>query len=53
VPYSGRRAHVAPTAAALALAAGFADLANGGITCAAVLLVVGYVVLVPYALLAD
>lgn len=57
MPYSflgaDRRAHVARTAAALALAAGFADLAYGGITRAAVLLVVGYVVLIPFALLAE
>jgi hypothetical protein len=57
VPHSflgaGRRARVARTVAALALSVGFVDLANGGITLSAVLLVVGYVVLVPYALLTE
>jgi hypothetical protein len=50
---AGRRARVARTVAASALSVGFADLAYGGITLAAVLLVVGYVVLVPYALIAE
>ena len=37
--------------AALALAAGYADLARGGETIAPVLLVAGYCVLVPFAIL--
>lgn len=48
-----RRARVARTAAALALSAGYADLAYGGITLSATLLVVGYVILVPFALIAE
>jgi hypothetical protein len=50
---AARRARVAWPAAALALIVGFADLARGGTTIAAVLLVAGYVVLVPRALLAE
>jgi hypothetical protein len=50
---AGRRARVARAVAALALSVGFADLAHGGITLSAALLVAGYVVLVPYALLAE
>ena len=38
-------------AAVLALLLGYADLARGGVTLAPVLLVLGYVVLVPAALL--
>ena len=38
-------------AAALALAAGYADLARGGETLAPILLVIGYCVLVPIAIL--
>lgn len=38
-------------AALLALAAGYADLARGGETLAPLLLVAGYVVLVPLAIL--
>lgn len=37
--------------AALVLAAGYADLARGGVTLAPILLVAGYVVLVPLAIL--
>ena len=37
--------------AALVLAAGYADLARGGVTLAPALLVVGYGVLVPLAIL--
>jgi hypothetical protein len=37
--------------AALVLAIGYADLARGGMTVAPILLVVGYVVLVPVAIL--
>lgn len=38
-------------AAALVLAAGYVDLARGGETIAPILLVLGYVVLVPLAIL--
>ena len=38
-------------AAALALIVGYVDLARGGETIAPVLLVLGYVVLVPFAIL--
>lgn len=38
-------------AAAIALLAGYADLARGGETIAPLLLVIGYVVLVPLAIL--
>lgn len=37
--------------AALALAAGYADLIRGGMTIAPLLLVLGYVVLIPIAIL--
>ena len=37
--------------AAVVLAAGYADLARGGMTLAPILLVVGYAVLVPVAIL--
>jgi hypothetical protein len=37
--------------AALAIVAGFADLARGGETIAPILLTVGYIVLVPMAIL--
>jgi len=37
--------------AAVVLAVGYADLARGGVTLAPILLVVGYVVLVPLAIL--
>jgi hypothetical protein len=48
----GRRARsVRAAAAAAALAAGYLDLARGGTTVAPVLLVLGYVVLVPLAIL--
>ncbi len=40
-------------AAAAALLAGYADLARGGLTAAPLLLVLGYLVLVPLVLLAD
>lgn len=45
------RARVLAALAALALAAGYADLARGGITLSAFLLVAGYCVLVPAAIL--
>jgi mannose/fructose/N-acetylgalactosamine-specific phosphotransferase system component IID len=37
-------------AAALVLAAGYADLARGGTTIAPILLVIGYGILVPFAI---
>jgi hypothetical protein len=37
--------------AAVVLAAGYADLARGGVSVAPILLVLGYVVLVPLAIL--
>ncbi|MEO8910994.1 MAG: hypothetical protein ABI408_12335 [Gemmatimonadaceae bacterium] len=39
------------TVAVLVLVAGFADLARGGVTLAPILLVIGYCVLVPLAIL--
>jgi hypothetical protein len=42
-----------PLVCALTLAAGHADLARGGTTLAPILLVLGYCVLVPAALLSD
>ena len=52
-PAAGRRAHVARVLAAVTLAAGFIDLARGGVTLAPLLLVSGYVVLVPIALVIE
>jgi hypothetical protein len=46
-----RRAHVLRAAAAVSLIAGYADLARGGLVVAPLLLVAGYLVLVPLALL--
>ena len=46
-----RRAHVLRAAAAAALAIGYIDLARGGITVAPLLIVFGYAVLVPAAIL--
>ena len=46
-----RRAQILRVAAAMALLLGYTDLARGGITVAPVLLVIGYVVLVPAAML--
>ena len=46
-----RRAQMLRVAAAIALLLGYTDLARGGITAAPVLLVIGYVVLVPAAML--
>lgn len=46
-----RRAQILRVAAAIALLLGYTDLARGGITAAPVLLVIGYVVLVPAAML--
>jgi hypothetical protein len=48
---SGRRSWVYWTIAALVLIAGFTDLARGGETLAPILLVIGYCVLVPLAIL--
>jgi hypothetical protein len=50
--YSGpRRSWVYWTVATLVLLAGFADLARGGETLAPILLVIGYCVLIPLAIL--
>jgi hypothetical protein len=46
-----RSAHLVRAAAAAALAIGYLDLARGGMTVGPVLLVAGYLVLVPLALL--
>jgi hypothetical protein len=46
-----RRSWLYWTVAALVLIAGFADLARGGETLAPILLVIGYCVLVPLAIL--
>jgi hypothetical protein len=48
-----RRALALRSAAALTLLAGYVDLVRGGLDAAPVLLVLGYVVLVPLALLLD
>jgi hypothetical protein len=48
---SRRRAAIWWGAALLALGIGYADLARGGITLAPVMLVLGYCVLVPVAIL--
>jgi hypothetical protein len=48
---SRRRAAIWWGAALLALGIGYADLARGGITLAPVMLVLGYCVLVPIAIL--
>jgi hypothetical protein len=47
-----KRASVRWAVAGLVLAVGYADLARGGMTLAPLLLVIGYCVLVPYAILA-
>jgi hypothetical protein len=46
-----RRSWVYWTVATIVLLAGFADLARGGVTLAPILLVIGYCVLVPLAIL--
>ncbi|MFL5488152.1 MAG: hypothetical protein ACJ78R_07840 [Gemmatimonadaceae bacterium] len=46
-----RRSWIYWTAATVVLLAGFADLARGGETLAPILLVIGYCVLVPLAIL--
>jgi len=48
---SGRRTAIWWGAALLTLGVGYADLARGGITLAPVMLVLGYCVLVPLAIL--
>ena len=48
---TGRRSWLYWSIAALVLLAGFADLARGGETLAPILLVIGYCVLVPLAIL--
>lgn len=48
-----RRALVLRLTAVIALVAGYVDLARGGITAAPLLLVSGYLVLVPLALLDE
>ena len=48
---NGSRAWLYWGAAAVALLAGYVDLARGGETIAPVLLVIGYIVLVPLAIL--
>jgi hypothetical protein len=52
-PAAALRARVVHLLTILTLAAGYADLARGGLTVAPVLLVAGYVILVPLALLRD
>jgi len=47
------RAHGVRAIAAVTLIAGYADLIRGGVTIAPLLLVAGYVVFVPLAILAD
>lgn len=47
-----KRASVRWAVAGLVLTVGYADLARGGMTLAPLLLVIGYCVLVPYAILA-
>jgi hypothetical protein len=51
LPAPSRRRHALRAAAAAALILGFADLVRGGTVAAPILLVLGYVVLVPLALL--
>lgn len=48
-----RRAQLVRAAAAIALTLGYIDLARGGITVSALLLVVAYFALVPASLLLD
>ena len=49
----GRRARALRLAAIFALLAGYSDLVRGGSTAGPVLLVIGYVVLVPLVFLLD
>ena len=53
LPVSPRRILLLRASAGVVLLAGYVDLAIGGLTLAPVLLVVGYVVLIPLALLAP
>lgn len=48
-----RRAHLMRAAAAVTLICGYADLVRGGRVVAPILLVAGYIVLVPLALLTS
>ena len=50
---ASRRAHGVRAAAAAVLILGYADLVRGGISVAPVLLVLGYTVLVPLAILGE
>jgi len=50
---SVRRAHALRAAALVALCLGYVDLVRGGLTIAPLALVIGYLLLVPVALLAD
>ena len=50
-PSQRTRTYIWWGAALVALAAGYADLARGGVTLAPILLVLGYLVLVPLAIL--
>jgi hypothetical protein len=48
-----RRARLASAAAVIALVLGYGDLAHGGVVVAPLALVIGYVVLLPAALLSH
>lgn len=50
---ASRRAPIVRAAAAILIAIGYIDLVRGGVVIAPVALVVGYVVLVPLAFLAE
>jgi hypothetical protein len=50
---AGPRAIVVRAAAAMLIAVGYVDLARGGTVIGPLALVIGYVALVPFALLAD
>lgn len=52
LPPVAKRASVRWAVAGVVLAAGYADLARGGETIAPILLVIGYCVLIPLAILA-
>lgn len=52
-PAPGRRALALRAVTLLALLVGYLDLVRGGLTIAALLLVIGYLVLVPVVLLHD
>lgn len=53
LPAPARRALALRAVTLVALLAGYLDLARGGLTIAALLLVIGYLVLVPVVLLHD